>query len=175
MPSRVFFSFPFRSLVCFVGSGDSNLENKPREGSKWTALAVRACICGRWTALLAWIYVYACEMAPLAETDRSTLFLNFSHAHGRQEVSTADYPPPLALPVHMYKYVALWSCDATCRPFFSLRLFWLHNRIRITRILWDKVMKVQENTHYYSQPSRTRIDIFKPGTPRCRLSDVLVR
>lgn len=28
--------------------------------------------------------MYACEMAPLAETDRSILFLNFSHAHGRQ-------------------------------------------------------------------------------------------
>lgn len=31
-------------------------------------------------------------------------FLNISHAHGRQEVSTADCSPPLALPVHMYKY-----------------------------------------------------------------------
>lgn len=118
-------------------------------------------------------YVYACEMDPLAETDRSILTFDFSpHAYGRQEVSTAD----LALSVHTYVLVRVLRTNHRCDPVMPLAdhpfrcVCSLHNGI--TRMLWEKVMKAQENTHIIFNLIEWRIDIFKPGTPRCWLSDV---
>lgn len=106
------------------------------------------------------------------QIDQFSIFYFFSHAYGRQEVSTADYPPRW-----LYQYICTSTnqrCDAAM-PLagHSFRCVCsLHDGI--TRMLWEKVMKVQENTRIIHNLIERRIDIFKPGTPGCWLSDVLV-